>query len=81
MTEQKTLTTNEARAYVDLHTDKVGRPRHRQQWDRWLRKGWIIPLIPGTKGRQSIYTIESVDRLVARINKRGKGNWKTLTNP
>ena len=81
MTQQKTLTTTEARAYVDLHTGKQGRPRHIQQWNRWQRKEWITPYIGGTRGKQNIYTIEAVDRLVARINKGYKGNWKTLTNP
>ncbi len=66
MTDQpNTLPTKEARAYI---AERIGQDTvHLTQLHRYRRYGWITPHEIGTAGAATTYTVESLDRLCARI--------------
>ena len=76
MTDQPTLTTKEARAYI---AQRIGQPTlHLTQLHRYRRYGWITPHEIGTAGAATTYTVEALDRLCVKIKemKRMKRMYK-----
>lgn len=78
ITQMRTITTNEALAYLGEQTG-LGHPFGKQRLNKFQQQGRISPHTRGggDKGHQNTYTVDSLDALIATIKTqhrhRGKG--------